>query len=79
MCSSKGGEVSRESNTHKSGYFTLALVEGLQGKARKIDRAVYFKALDDYVTERVKELTEGRQHPLTSKASTLTNIPLTRP
>ena len=80
MCSSKGVEVSRESNEHRSGLFTLALVEGLKGKARKTGAgAVYSKALDDYVTERVKVLSEGRQHPLTSKDTTITNIPLTRP
>jgi hypothetical protein len=80
MCSSKGVEVSRESNTHKSGLFTLAVVEGLKGKARKSSEgAVYLKALDDYVTERVKDLSEGRQHPLASKDTTITNIPLTRP
>ena len=65
---------------HKSGLFTLALVEGLQGKARKSsDGAIYLKALDDYVTERVKDLSEGKQHPLTSKATSITNIPLTKP
>jgi hypothetical protein len=39
----------------------------------------FHKALDDYVTERVKDLSEGKQHPLTSQATTITNIPLTRP
>ena len=41
--------------------------------------AVYFKELDAYVTERVKDLSEGKQHPLTSPATTISNIPLTRP
>jgi uncharacterized caspase-like protein len=80
MCLSKGVEESHESNEHKAGYFTLALVEGLGGKARKTaSGAVYLKALDDYVTERVKVLSGGKQHPLTSVARTITNIPLTKP
>jgi WD40 repeat protein len=80
MCSSKGQEVSKESQEHKSGFFTVAVVEGLEGKAvRTTEGVVYLKALDAYVTERVKELSEGAQHPLTSQDPTLTNIPLTRP
>jgi WD40 repeat protein len=80
MCSSRGLEKSLESPTLKSGFFTVAVVEGLEGKARKSDDgAVYFKELDAYVTERVKDLSEGKQHPLTSQATTITNIPLTKP
>jgi uncharacterized caspase-like protein len=79
-CSSRGLEKSLESPQHKGGYFTVAVVEGLLGKARKSDDgAVYFKELDAYVTERVKDLSEGKQHPLTSQAPTITNIPLTKP
>ncbi len=80
MCSSRGLEKSLESPAHKSGFFTVAVVEGLEGKARKSDDgAVYFKDLDAYVTERVKDLSEGKQHPLSSQATTITNIPLSRP
>ena len=73
------GRARLESPDLKGGYFTLALVEGLGGKARLTNGAVYFKALDDYVTERVKELSKGEQHPLTSQPSTISNIPLTKP
>ncbi len=80
MCSSRGLEKSLESPTLKSGFFAVAVVEGLEGKARKSeDGAVYFKDLDAYVTERVKDLSEGKQHPLTSQATTIINIPLTKP
>ncbi len=80
MCSSRGLEKSLESPAYKSGFFTVAVVEGLEGKARKSDDGVvYFKELDAYVTERVKDLSEGKQHPLTSPATTITNIPLTKP
>jgi WD40 repeat protein len=80
MCSSKGLEVSKESPELKGGFFTLAVVEGLEGKAtRSSEGVVYLKALDAYVTERVKDLTDGKQHPLTSQDPNVTNIPLTKP
>ena len=77
MCALKGLEKAME---RSGGLFTTALVEGLQGKAPKSNLGVvYLKALDGYVIERVKELSEGKQHPLTSVATTITNIPLTKP
>jgi hypothetical protein len=79
MCSSRGVELSREGDAREGGLFTRALVEGLQGKAHRLDGAVYFKDLDAYVTERVKELSEGKQHPLTSPTTTISNVPLTKP
>jgi uncharacterized caspase-like protein len=83
MCSSKGVELSGEGkdlNDGKgAGYFTQALVEGLEGKAPLTDGAVYLKALDGYVTERVKALSGGKQHPLTKQPDTISNIPLTKP
>jgi hypothetical protein len=80
MCSSRGLEESKESSKHESGYFTLALVEGLLGKARKTKECVvYLEALDEYVTKRVKELSDGNQHPLTKQPSSITNIALTKP
>ena len=56
------------------------MVEGLgEQDALLSEGVIYLKALDAYVTERVKELSEGNQHPLTSQATTITNIPLTKP
>jgi WD40 repeat protein len=80
MCSSKGLEVSKESPQLQSGFFAVAVVEGLEGKATlSSEGVVYFKALDAYVTERVKDLSRGEQHPLTSQDPRITNIPLTKP
>ena len=39
----------------------------------------YLHHLDAYVTDRVKELTRGRQHPVTSKPSTIRSFPLSKP
>lgn len=84
MCASTGREVALESNEHRHGIFTLALVEGLAGKAskeklRRIDDAVYFHHLDAYVTDRVRELSQGRQHPVTARPASIRSFPLTRP
>jgi uncharacterized caspase-like protein len=79
LCSSTGAEFSLENNEHRQGNFTLALVEALSGKAARTDGAVYLHQVDAYVTDRVKELTKGRQHPVTSKPSTIRSFPLTRP
>ena len=40
---------------------------------------VYLHRLDAYVTDRVKELTKGRQHPVTAKPATLRSFPLAKP
>jgi WD40 repeat protein len=80
MCSSMGREFSLESDKHKGSFFTLALVEGLAGKAgRSPDGAVYLHKLDVYVTDRVKELSDGKQHPVTAKPTSVRSFPLTRP
>jgi hypothetical protein len=80
MCSSMGRESSQESNEHRHGFFTQALLEGLGGKAEKSrDGAVHFHVLDVYVTNRVKELTRGQQHPVTARPTTVDPFPLTLP
>jgi WD40 repeat protein len=80
LCSSTGREFSLEDNEHRLGTFTVALVEGLSGKASKgTDGAVYLHHLDAYVTDRVKELTKGRQHPVTAKPASLRSFPLAKP
>jgi len=80
LCSSTGREFSLESAKIGHGYFTQAIIEGLNGKGPKTaDGAVYLHHLDSYVTDRVKELSEGRQHPVTSKPSSVRSFPLAKP
>ncbi len=77
MASSMGREFSLESPDNKSGMFTLALCEGLAGEAdHNDDLQVYFNELDLYVSDRVKELTGGKQHPVTAKPATIRPFPL---
>ncbi len=77
MASSMAGEVSRESKKFGHGYFTQALLEGLKGQAADPKGFVYITALDLYVTNRVKELTQGEQHPVINRP--LQSFPLTAP
>jgi hypothetical protein len=79
MCSSRGMEKSLESRRLKGGHFTTAVVEGLEGKARRQYGAIYVTTLDEYVKARVQELTEGSQHPASRVPATITDIPLTKP
>jgi hypothetical protein len=79
MCSSMGREFSLESPKVKHGYFTLALVEGLAGKADyNHDGVVQLNELDLYVTDRVKELSKGMQHPVTARPTSVRSFPLTK-
>jgi WD40 repeat protein len=80
MASSMGREESQENNAHRGGAFTVALTEGLAGKADlNKDGVVYLNELDAYVTDRVKELTRGQQHPVTAKPTSIRSFPLAKP
>jgi Tol biopolymer transport system component len=80
LCASTGRQFALESNEHRHGLFTLALVEGLQGKAMKTtDGAIYLHHLDAYVTDRVKQLSQGRQSPTTVRPASVRSFPLSRP
>ena len=66
FASSTGGQLSLEDSRWGNGAFTKAVVEGLGGKADLLKRGrVTYKQLDAYVSDRVEELTEGKQTPVT--------------
>lgn len=76
MTSSSGKEYSYETTSWGHGAFTLAILEGLDGRADVDgDMVVTLSELDLYVSERVKALTRGRQHPFTP-INLFGNIPL---
>lgn len=91
MCSASGLEKAQESHEHRQGLFTVALLEGLRGTGngkkgadeikvtRSKDGAVYFKQQDAYVTERVKEMSKGYQHPVTCIPRTFRDFPVSKP
>jgi len=63
LSSSSGSEFSYEDASWQNGVFSFALIEGLkQGKAGKRGE-IRVSALQDYVAERVRTLTDGRQNP----------------
>jgi hypothetical protein len=43
------------------------------------DGVVYLNEQDKYVTDRVEELTRGKQHPVTAKPTSIRSYPLARP
>ena len=80
MSSSTGREVSVESAALKHGYFTHALAEGLSGQADyNKDGLVYLTELDAYLVNRVKELSNDQQHPVTAKPPSVKPFPLSKP
>lgn len=66
MTSSSGNEFSYENPRWGHGAFTKALLEGLDGNADyNSDRIIHLAELNLFITQRVKDLTAGRQHPYT--------------
>jgi len=77
FASSTGRQYSLEDNAWKNGAFTLALVEGMTGKADYRGKGVItITMLELYISERVKELTRGQQTPTTAKPETVQDFPV---
>ncbi|MDM8543002.1 caspase family protein [Desulfococcaceae bacterium HSG9] len=77
FASSTGRQYSVESHNWQNGAFTKALVEGISGKADYTkDRKITINELDLYLSERVKELTNGSQTPVTTKPKTIPDYPI---
>jgi hypothetical protein len=75
--SATGREAAFENESWGNGAFTLALVEGVRGKADSTHTGrVTYRSLDYYISERVKELTAGRQHPVTQAPGGVPDFPI---
>jgi WD40 repeat protein len=75
--SATGRQYALENSEWGNGAFTKGLVEGLQGKANYGGSGrITINMLDLYVSERVKELTEGQQTPSTVKPPNVPDFPL---
>lgn len=75
--SSRGKELSQESEKWKHGAFTYALLEGIKGKADLVkDGKISMKELDAYVSETVPQITGGAQHPITNTPDGYVNFPV---
>ena len=76
FASSSGRQFSLEDAAWNNGAFTKALVEGIRGGAAYRGDRITVNMLDLYISERVKELTGGRQTPTTAKPSTVPDFPI---
>ncbi len=74
---SSGGNYALENDAWGNGAFTLALLEGLKGKADiKNKGKVTITMLEYYLAERVKQLTGGKQKPAVEKPKTIEDFPI---
>jgi hypothetical protein len=79
MCSSLGREYSMESSLTRHGFFTLGIVEALSGQADfNRDRIIQVHELDHYARLRVRQLSGGRQNPVTGRPPTIRSFALTQ-
>jgi len=77
FASSTGKQYSFEDANWGNGAFTKAAVEGIGGKADYMGKGrITINMLDLYISERVKELTKGKQTPATAKPQTIPDFPL---
>ncbi|HOW54179.1 MAG TPA: caspase family protein, partial [Syntrophorhabdaceae bacterium] len=75
--SSSGRQFAMEDSSWGNGAFTKALVEGISGKADFLGKGrITINMLDLYLSERVKELTQGKQTPTTAKPTTVPDFPI---
>jgi uncharacterized caspase-like protein len=75
--SATGRQYSLENREWGNGAFTKGVVEGLRGKADYTATGrITLNMLDLYVSERVKELTQGKQTPTTVKPPNVPDFPL---
>ena len=75
--SSTGKEFSLEDLAWGNGAFTKAVIEGLNGKAAINGKnKITVKSLDAYISERVKELTKGKQHPTSVSPPNVPDFPI---
>jgi WD40 repeat protein len=77
FASATGKQVSWERPEWNNGAFTKALIEGLNGKADFTGKGkISINMIDLYLSERVKELTQGVQTPTTTKPQTIQDFPV---
>ena len=80
MASSSGSQFSKENKDWANGAFTEALLEAVhEGKADFThDRHVSTAELEEYLSDRVKELTNGAQTPKTARPTSAENLKIAR-
>ncbi len=75
--SSTGRQYSLEDAAWGNGAFTKALLEGLSGRADLMGKGkITINTLDAFISERVKELTKGKQTPTTVRPPNVPDFPI---
>jgi WD40 repeat protein len=75
--SATGRQYALENSEWGNGAFTKGLVEGIMGKADYMGTGrITVNMLDLYISERVKELTQGQQTPSTVKPPNVPDFPV---
>ena len=79
FASSTGQEESEEKREWGNGAFTRALIDGLAGKADFMHAGrITFSALNLFVSEEVRRITDGRQRPVFISPRGIPDFPLAR-
>jgi len=77
FASSTGRQYSLEDPEWGNGAFTKAVIEGIAGKADLLGKGkITVNMLDAFIAERVKEITNGKQTPVTTKPNTVPDFPI---
>lgn len=77
FASSTGRQISLENDAWGNGAFTKAIIEGIEGKADYTGKGkITVTSLDLWLSERVQELTNGKQTPTTAKPRTIPDFAL---
>jgi WD40 repeat protein len=72
-----GSESSYEREDWGNGAFTKAVVEGIRGAAAYGNSGrITYNMMNVYISERVKELTKGQQHPTMISPKTVPDFPI---
>src|SRR5262249_43922535 len=80
ICSAMSEEKSWENAMKGQGWFTLAVVDGLNGKAgTNAAGEITISRLSTYVEEPVPTTTEDKQHPVVGRPTTVRQYALARP
>jgi WD40 repeat protein len=81
LCAAMGREEAGEEKKLGHGYFALAVIESLSGKGdvSRRDGAVYLHHLEHYVIDRVEELSNDEQHPVSGKPTSVRSFALAKP
>jgi len=77
LVSSKGDQYSQERQDISHGVFTYAILQGLRGEAQQNNGTITMTALNLFVSNKVRELTNNQQEPVFG-SSGYTDFPVAR-